>query len=389
MKKYKWLIVVTLLLLSGCYLALRFYIYLKPPSNSFPLTLKWRTDLGRSTYERPAYQDGLVLFPADNILSSYWYGLNATTGQLIWSQRVPSYSFLRCLTKEYLVASGPSSLATLKPYTGKVIWEGNRAFTATCSEKAVFIIVSRGSVVALDLANGQELWAETTPRKPFIGLIYNPEMNELIADGAVIVDPNSGRILRSFDEPSFLGYAPGDQGRGPMILINRGQLFIGGSMRDAATGQVFHIEQRYGGFAAPTVTEDAIYIADGTEDGYVEGVAALDRATYAVNWKYQPKHKLPGLSLITLSPVAIFDGIGYVIFNDATLRAFNLETGQEVGYWQPQGLDLLFWPGCTLPIPRLPNPFDCVHSSGVGMATSDDTLFVSFGDGKLYAFGKE
>lgn len=382
------MVILILLLLSGCYLVLRFYIYIKPPSTSFPLTLKWQVDLGHSTYERPAYQDGLVLFPADNVLSSYWSGLNATAGQLIWSQRVPNDSFLRCLTREYLVVSGPSSLLILKPDTGKIIWEGNRAFTATCSETAVFITVSRGSVVALDLANGQELWAETNPREPFSGLIYNPEMDELIAGGAVIVAPNSGKILRSF-EPLFLGYAPDDQNRGDMYLLDQGQLFIGGSVRDAATGQVLHIEERFGGFAAPTVTKDVIYIADGTEDGYVEGVAALDRATYTVKWKYQPKHKFPGLSLITLSPVAIFDGIGYVIFDDATLRAFNLETGQEIGYWQPQGLDLLFWPGCTLPIPRLPNPFDCVHSSGVGMTTSEDTLFVSFGDGKLYAFGKK
>jgi outer membrane protein assembly factor BamB len=388
MKKYKWLIVLILLLLPGCYLALRFYIYIKPPSNSFPLTLKWRTDLGRSTYERPASQDGLVLFPADSILSSYWYGLNATTGQLIWSQRVPSDSFLRCLSAEYLVVSGPDSLLALKPGTGEIIWEDEIGQTATCSERKVFTIVPRKLVLALDLSTGQTRWAGTAPRESFIGLIYNPEMNELIADGAVIVDPNSGRILRSFDEPSFLGYAPSDQGRGDMYLIDQGQLFIGGSVRDAATGQVFHIEKRFSGFAAPTVSEDTIYIADGSEDGYVEGVAALDRATYAVKWKYQPKHKLPGLSLITLSPVAIFDGIGYVIFDDATLRAFDLETGQEIGYWQPQGLDLLFWPGCTLPIPRLPNPFYCVHSSGVGMAASEDTLFVSFGDGKLYAFGK-
>ncbi len=117
-------------------------------------------------------------------------------------------------------------------------------------------------------------------------------------------------------------------------------------------------------------------------------MAALDRDTFEVKWQYQPQHKLPLLKLLTLSPVAIFNGVGYAIFSDATLRAFELETGQEIGYWQPEGLDLMFWPGCTLRIPRLPNPFDCVLSSGVGMATSENNLFVSFGDGKLYAFGK-
>jgi hypothetical protein len=84
-----------------------------------------------------------------------------------------------------------------------------------------------------------------------------------------------------------------------------------------------------------------------------------------------------------MSPVAIFDGVGYVIFADATLRAFDLETGREIGYWQPKGADLFYWSVCTL-MPFL----GCTSPSGYGMATSEDTLFVSFGDGKLYAFGK-
>lgn len=315
MKKYKWFALsILLVLLVVLYLGARFYIYLKPPSGSFPLKLKWQAALGRSTYERPAYQDGLVLFPADSIFSSYWYGLNATSGQLIWSQKVPSDSFLRCLSAKYLVVSGTDSLLAFKPNVGEIIWEDEIGQTATCSERMVFIVVPRSLIIALDLSTGQKLWAGTTPQQSFDSLIYNPEMAELIAGGAVIVDPDSGMILRSF-EPLFLAYPPTDQGRGPTYLIDRGQLFIGGSVRDAATGQVLHVEKRFGGFAAPTVTEDTIYIADGTEDGYVEGVAALDRTTYAVKWKYQPKHKFPGLSLITLSPVAIFLVLTFSVVN--------------------------------------------------------------------------
>ena len=384
-KKYYKLLAYLLLLLSLCWTG-RFLLFIRPAA-PFPLDLKWQVDLGNSTYERPTYQDGLILFPANKSFSSAWYGLDAQTGQTIWSRSIRRTSFLRCLTPEHLIVSGPYSLVALNPPNGQVIWSGEIGNTATCSETSVFSVVPRQFVETRSLSTGQYLWRGINPRYNILGAIYNREADELIAGGSIIVDPDSGNVLRSF-EPTFLAYPPTDEGRGPMYLIDRGQLFIGGTVRDAKTGQVLHVEERFGGFAAPTVTQDTIYIADSSEDGYVEGVTALDRATYTVKWKYQPQHKLPGFSLITLSPVAIFDGMGYVIFSDATLRAFDLETGQELGYWQPQGLDLMFWPGCTLPLPQLPNPFDCIHSSGVGMTTSDDTLFVSFGDGKLYAFGK-
>ena len=80
-------------LLGGCYLGLRFYIYLKPSSASFPLGMKWQTGLGRSTYERPIYYNGLILFPADAFFGSYWYGLEASSGQVVWQQRIQRDSF--------------------------------------------------------------------------------------------------------------------------------------------------------------------------------------------------------------------------------------------------------------------------------------------------------
>jgi hypothetical protein len=114
-----------------------------------------------------------------------------------------------------------------------------------------------------------------------------------------------------------------------------------------------------------------------------DGVVAFDRATYNVKWVYQPQAKIQRIPLNTLSPVVILDGVGYVIFSDATLRAFDPETGQELGYWQLGLLDLWHWPICTFP----PIP-DCVGTARAGLTTSEDMLFASFGDGKLYAFGQ-
>jgi outer membrane protein assembly factor BamB len=366
-----YFIIILLLCWGG-----RFLLFLRP-TTSFSLSQKWRVDLGHSTYERPAYHNGLVLFPANVFLSSRWYGVEADSGQVFWSQPVTQNSFRRCLTDDYLVVSGSSSFLALRPKTGKIIWSLERAGPADCSDTSVFAILPRSNLRAHDISTGETIWLTTTPFETFGGVIYNPATKEVIADGAAIVDPASGRLLRTF-EPSFVGYAPEQEGsRGPVDVINNNQLFIGGTVRDAQTGEIIHKEDTYHTGFAPTVTTDAMYLSSGNS------VVAYDRTNYDLKWVYSSESIGGLIPVWAISPVGILDGVGYVIYSDATLRAIDLETGQELGYWQPGLRDRFFWPVCV----PVPFPF-CASTAGVGMAASADTLFVSFGDGKLYAFGK-
>lgn len=373
MKKYRfwaWLILVLFLCWSG-----RFLLFIRPTA-SVPLNLKWQIDLGRSTYERPVYQNGLVLFPANTILSSHWYGIEATSGQIVWSQRVRRNSFRRCLTDEYLIVSGSSSFIVLQPLTGRFIWSLERANTADCSESSVFVIVPRLDLYALNISTGQVIWPTTTPYQTFRSVIYNHETKEVIAGGAVIVDPASGRLLRTFD-PLFVGYPPEEQGRGPVYIIDNNQLFVGGTVRDAQTGEIIHKEVIYGTNIVPTVTADTMYLSSRNS------VIAYDRTNYEIKWVYSVEPIGGLIPIPALSPIMVLDGVGYVIYSDVSLRAIDLETGQEVGYWQPGLLERFAWPICV------PTSFPfCTPTTGVGMSASEDTLFVSFGDGKLYAFGK-
>lgn len=388
------LLIFIILLCVLCQLARP--LWLRLPATSFPLNMKWQVDLGRSAYERPAIQGDLVLIPVNDTFSSYWHGIVANTGQIAWSQRIGPDNFRRCLADEYLVVSGPDSLFVLRPQTGEIVWQQKEGpyWGSTCSETMVFNIVPRGWMQAFNLSNGQMLWEGTKPVTSFgSSLIYDSEAEEIISKELYVpgrfymIDPNSGDLLSSFDEIKDV-FPPNDgrSQRGAMYLIDQGQLFIGGTIVDVRTGQVIHKEDRYRTFTPPTVTLDTVYISNGNT-----GVIALDRETYTVKWVYQPQSKLPSISLHSISPVAILDGIGYVIFMDATLRAFDLETGQELGYWQPDLIDLWYGPTCQV----LPPTLSCLVATNfgwdaarAGLATSDDTLFVSFGDGKLYAFGK-
>ena len=346
---------------------------------SFPLNLKWRVDLGSSTYERPAYENGLVFLPASNNGKRYWYGIDANTSSVVWSQELEQYNFLRCLTPGYMVLSGPRSLIVLQTPTGEIVWQESRppAYTATCSKEMVFSSgVPRDSIWAYDLTTGKRLWMGTEPWMGFHGLIYNPESAEIISRHGqkfYVIEAQTGVLKSSFvkitDAPDDLNTE-----RGPMYVIDRGELFVGGTVQDAQTGRIIHQEDQFKTFRPPTVTTDTMYLS-----AYFGGIEAFDRADYSLKWVYQPQ---PSDPLNPLAPIVILNGTGYAIFSDATLRAFDLETGQELGYWQPEASDLWWWPVCSFP------PLLCDESARAGLAPSDDKLFVSFGDGKLYAFGQ-
>lgn len=374
---HKYKLLIEFIFLVGFLYVTRVGLFLHWTGASFPLSLKWEADLGNSTYERPAYQQGVVFFPANSLITSYWYGIDATTGQIIWIRQTPQNSYLRCLNLNYLVVSGDNSLLALKTTDGGVAWKGKRAYTATCSDEVIFFSAYyRDTFYAVSIPNGQKLWTfmpdemkNWSELKGYTGLgtlVYNPERDELIASGAVIISPTSGKIIRVLHPTLVIDISSKE-------LVNRGQIFFGGTVLDVQTGQMLHKEERYISDLPPTVTADTVYLASGSK------VVALNRDTYEVKWVYSPQGLLP---LYTTSSIAVLNGIGYVIYSDATLYAIDLNTGQEQGHWQPGIFDLLFWP-CI--IPQSPN---CRSQTGVGMTTSDDSLFASFSNGKLYAFGR-
>lgn len=379
------LILCLLLIGGGGWLAVRYYrmAYLEAiihPSTTFPLKLKWKVTLGSASYQGPAYQTGLILMPIQDSSGKHWYGLDAASGRVAWIRNIKETSFRHCLTSDYLVLSSPWSFMTLSTRTGETIWENGVSYGTTCSENTVFSTgVPRDPLEAADLASGQRFWGSI---ESFFGVIYNSGTDEVIATHAedfYVFESKTGQLKYSFSQAA---YAPndGDRSRGEMYVVDQGELFIGGTVQDSQTGRIIHKEERFNTTVPPTITKDTMYLS-----ALYDGVVAFDRSTYAVKWIYpSPQRKNGSGPFHTLSQVVILDGSGYVIFSDATVHALALETGQELGYWQPDENELWNWPVCTYPSPR----FGCVESARAGLATSEDTLFVSFGDGKLYAFGR-
>ncbi len=385
MKRYKSVIIlIGIVIIISIIISVLYYRKMQvdsliKPNSVFPLRLSWEIDMGQLAYDRPIYQNGMVFSTADGLVFSKWYAVKANTGELEWVHPINRGNFFQCLTTEYLVLSGPWSLATIHIYN-RSIWITRQppADTATCNEKMVFSSGHpRDSILTYELKSGQMIHYGTNSDKSFHGLIYNDDKEEIIAASGYefyIIDPQTSVLKHSFKE--LAAFSPNDNSpyRGPMYLVDNGELFIGGTVQDAQTGQIIHKEDNFETDYLPTVTTDSMYLSTRSD-----GIVSFDRDDYSVKWIYQPQ---PSNPLAPLGPIAILEEIGYAIFSDATVRAFDLETGQEVGYWQPDVYDLWFWPICTFP------PGFCSSWARAGLASSEDMLFVSFGDGKLYAFGK-
>lgn len=357
-----------------------------PPSPSFPLILKWQVDLEGTTKWEPTYQDGLVLLPIrHNLFSSHWYALDPFTGRIIWSTSSGQHSILICLNSEYLVASNTGTKVTpngasalvLKTETGDLAWQRNDTLIISCSDNLILRRGNRGQIGAITKATGQEVWGDTKPSKGFSGLrhvLYNSETDQFFIRETTqpwdyyFIDANSGQLNHFIEKTEIIPNASSQHElNSSMLLINDQQIFMSiwpdtgnrlVAILDSKSGEVLHKEDRYGAFHPQIIIEHRIYASSQF------GIIALDRDSFDIKWRYpHPEGSPQGArsSLVSL------DGIGYVIYSDMTLRAIDLETGQELGYWQPESIELMM-------------------GGKAGLATSKDMLYATFGDGKVYAF---
>jgi outer membrane protein assembly factor BamB len=354
---------------------------LKQPKSAFPLTLKWTKALDGSGYGSPIYQDGLVFFSTNNLgFTSSWHGLEAITGDLVWSQQVEGRSSsLDCLTSTYLVIHGFEGFLSLNPKSGEIVWRGeDDRWDTTCSNELVVAVVPRGTLKAFDISTGELRWRTSLSDANFYSIIYQGMVHELlgVANGTFyIIDPDTGKILRSLDNELPFGLTDSS-------TIIDGQLFSEGGVMDTRTGELTRLEISSG--FPPALLHHRIYFS-----AFDKGVVALDRETFQEEWTYLPSSPIQAKNaiLVTLTKVAVLDNIGYVILSDATLRAFDLETGQELGYWQPDDEILSNWPSGCLGNPRI-GPNRCTAGVLAGLTVAEDILIVSFGGDKLYALGK-
>jgi outer membrane protein assembly factor BamB len=155
-------------------------------------------------------------------------------------------------------------------------------------------------------------------------------------------------------------------------IVENGKLYYGAFVMDAATATPVCVHPEYAGSLNPgdlfydlPLIDGVLYISTSSS------VVAFDTVACQPRWEYQPQARVGGKRPRVVSNPAVLNGIVYAIFSDATLRAINQQSGQEIGYWQAEAVKYSRSNDQAIP----------------GVVASNDMLIASFGNGQLYAFG--
>jgi outer membrane protein assembly factor BamB len=208
----------------------------------------------------------------------------------------------------------------------------------------------------------------------------------------------NGTLRWKFEAPPSTGFVSLQGQNGKLYVFVSSDLYI----LDAPTGQVEkHIVGQFGDGGAPIVSGQNVYLS------YLGGLTAKDAQTGKLRWQFEPSCTSASINALrpTIIGNRVYAGsscrmlyaldsssgrllwqkalsadsvpnlvaigpVAYVMLRDGTLDAFDLNTGADAGKLE------------TTP----PSVANGLFTEG--LATDGNSLFVTFGDRQLFAFGE-
>jgi outer membrane protein assembly factor BamB len=349
-----------------------------PPSpgafGSFPLRPLWTQQASTNIKSIPVYYAGIVLVYDGTNLLAY----AATDGHMKWKRPLkmesgffgpPKYA----LAEETIVVITPGELSAIDVSTGDVLWQhtlstegilGHYTFSLPLYSVAVgggrAYVGAYDQVAAYDLKTGNMLWNRKNLGGHITIYVVNGD-DEVIAqvDRLYVFDASNGNTRRVYSHLD----ASLDIAR-----FYRGELLIPTMAFDPSQGRLLWGSPKYAGewWWYPLLVGDSMYVLG------AEGLLEIDIATGKVKQTYV----VPGshLSIFgsdgVLSDIVSVGKTLYFLGTDECLHAVDMAPMSKVGKWCN---------GRVLHSDRSPDWL-------AGVAASEDSLFVSWGTGRLDAF---
>ncbi len=347
-----------------------------PFSSNFPLALKWQHNLDSISVLSPRAWGDVLIVRANSLFRNQFYALDMRSGNGLWERDVALFLGAWLSEQDKLIVGVGQSIQVLNIHTGELLWSApsfDQVSSVTYGEGRIFVQVSRSTFRAYDLETGQMLWQSSVENQSTIH--YDARHQSLIAiplthpGNYSWLDPISGRLLRTEENK-----VPARSFPGTWPIVENGRIYEGALVIDAATGTPLCIHPESGGDLVPgangdydlPLIGDMLYIS--TELNLV----AFDTVACQPRWQYQPRGTFGRGQPKVVSNPAVLNGVVYAIFSDATVRAVDQQSGQEIGYWQANAVKYSFTDNSAIP----------------GVAVSNNTLIASFGNGQIYAFGR-
>jgi outer membrane protein assembly factor BamB len=348
-------------------------------SEGFPLRSLWTYQAEGDLTLPLLHTQGLLISRYDirGTLRDIYIAVGADTGNLIWQYEtdgsVGGVEHLVGVVADQLILAGNQRVEAIELKSGRRSWVSsgyNRVGAIATSDDTVFA-ASFNAVTALDAATGETKWRNTSMPGYSFQVLYDAQADRVVVtpETFYVLDAHTGRILSATENKGE--WTPADCFRG--LQIYEGRLYCETIVFDGATGELvtlteIHTDDRY--WFPPIVSGTlSMRTLAGT-------VAAVDIETMGLKWEYQPTARPRNKPAEVISKAVILGDYGYAIADDATLRAFDVATGKEVGWWQaPYVADWRTGLQVYVIIPAL--------------VSDGQRLYATFGDQTLYAFGPQ
>lgn len=330
--------------------------------STLPLTYRWSYVAPTRIHNRPLAVAGLVILRTRNSLIA----LNAETGEPRWSVPAPAYvgpSAVIAIQGNTIVfaSDGDSKLQAVDLRDGTVRWtqEPNgplgTIMAITTDTQRVYIGLNRANipVKAYDLQSGKPVWISDRRVPSGISAVVldtnGEELYAVIGSGLFTLDSRTGVLKRTI--PHF------DLGTDTQLVFQVALSWFHSTLlaRDAKTGnKLWQFNKRPSFF---NVIGDRVYVSSDCC-----ALHALEFSTGQLLWE-RP------LPLLSASEVVAVGDTGYVMLVDGSILAFDTASGADRGKLE------------TMP-----------HSVGMnvpdrGLGTDGTSLYATFGDNKVFAFG--
>jgi outer membrane protein assembly factor BamB len=339
-------------------------LYLAEAAHNFPLRKLWSFEASTVSVDPPEPADGIILNSTADLIS---YALDAEGGDVLWQREISSglgvLDTWRAIAEGKWILAGGRSVIAIDLRSGDLVWtaDGFTAPVGVAVGYGMVFVASKGWVTALDLATGEAMWENASMPGYTFAVLYDETRNRVLvpAEEFYVLDPLSGELLAVID--TDLGCSARN------YRIHGGWIYCIDRIYDASTGRLL--------FKFPYMTKDYLwYSLTDSEMLYFRttsgSVGAIDMGTMSLKWEYRPTARENGEVPQIVSNVAALNSVGYAIADDATLRAFDLATGQEIGWWQAAFV-----------------AEERTLSRDFGVATDGERLYATFGGKTLYAFG--
>ncbi len=338
-------------------------------SASFPLTNTWCVNRKRNI-SYPLYSDGYV-FILEGINSDEVTAFDGESGKVIWSVNLVNNGGVDgtlgywTIASPYMVLGSSSAVYTIDIHTGQLKWEyhpWNNGFAV--GDGKVFT-GNPETIRALDLETGNLLWEIEGQGRGSVAPLFDPVNDVVVLNDRTyrLLDPLTGNVIYEIAHlPETSDYS---------YNWNGGQIYHGMLLRNdeafiVMTGDVIHPRTIAGSQSLnPFIDSDYMLIGDFAD------VVKVDLVDFHEMWRYRvPLQSNDYQAEVLGDPVALNDMV-YTILSDSSVRAIDLKSGQEIGFWRWSNVeDRRF--GSTPLVP--------------GLAVGAGRLFATFGTNSLCAF---